>query len=141
MSNPTVEVASLIMKDGCVLIGRSKNGQWEIPTTAIKPFEELKVAAIRGVFELSGVTSDPQNVIFVSEVLSEKLNIHRVIIYAYSMYVEGDLKPSVDWEEADWYGIRELGDIQDAMSSETADAFFKFSQVLRQGAARAGVQA
>ena len=140
MIQPQVEVASIIMHEGRVLIGRPKNGQWEIPGGAIQPFEELKTAAIRSVFSLSGVTSDPKNVVFVSEVLNEKLNSHRVIIYIYSMYVEGELKPSVDWEEAQWYDVRQLGDLQNQMDDQTVDAFYKFSMILRQSVARSGAQ-
>ena len=138
---PTIEVASLIMKEGAVLIGRPEGGLWEIPGGAIQPFEEMKTAAIRNVFSLSGVASDPQNVIFVSEVLNEKLNQHRVIIYVYSSYIEGDLKPSEDWEEAQWYDVRQLGELQNEMDEQTVDAFYKFSMILRQSVARSGAQA
>jgi len=148
MSYPVVEVASIILKEGKVLIGRPESvgkqqvGLWELPSSAIRVFEELKNAAIRGVFSLSGVTSDPQTVLFVSEVFDKSCQTtghvpHRVIIYVYSMYTEGELKPNEGWEEAQWYDIRQLGEIQDDMSSETADAFFKFSQVLRQKASGA----
>jgi ADP-ribose pyrophosphatase YjhB (NUDIX family) len=136
MPQPQVEVASLIMNEGKVLIGRPKNGRWEIPGGEIQPFEEMKEAAIRSVFSLSGVTSDPENVLFVSEILNAKLNAHRVIIYIYSMFVEGDLKPSVNWEEAQWYDVRQLGELQNQMDDQTIDAFFKFSKILRQAAGR-----
>lgn len=137
MSHPVVEVASIIMNNGAVLIGRPKDGKWEIPSSEIQPFEEMKTTAIRTVFSFSGVISDPQNVIFVSEVLNEKLNQHRVIIYIYSNYVEGELKPDVDWEEANWYDIRQLGDLQKDMDEQTIDAFYKFSIILRKAASGA----
>jgi ADP-ribose pyrophosphatase YjhB (NUDIX family) len=141
MSYPVIEVASLIMNEGKILIGRPKSGQWEIPGGVIQPFEEMKTAAIRTVYSLSGISSDPKNVLFVSEVLNEKLNQHRVIIYIYSMYVEGILKPDVDWEEAEWHDVRQLGDLQDQMDSQTVDAFYKFSMILRKAAAGSGAQA
>jgi protein-L-isoaspartate(D-aspartate) O-methyltransferase len=126
------------MKEGRVLIGRSKNGLWEIPSGGIEPFEELKAAAVRGVLTLAGVATNPENVIFVSEVLNKKLNDHRVVIYVYSTYISGELKPDGDWEEAEWYDVRQLGDLQDQMDGLTVDAFYKFSKLLRQSAANTG---
>lgn len=140
MNYPTVEVASIIVNDGKVLIGRKKDGQWEIPTGVIQPFEEMISAATRAVFSLSGVFSDPKNILFVSEVLNKKQESHRIIVYTYSMYVKGDLKPGADWEEVQWYDVRKLGDLQNEMDDPTVDAFYKFSMVLSQSVSHSGAQ-
>ncbi len=139
--HPTIEVAVLIMHKGEVLIGRRIGGNWEIPGSSIQPFEEMKTSAIRSVFELSNLTVDPQNILFVSEVVNDKKAEHRVIIYLYAKYIEGELKPDVYWDEAEWVDVRKLGNLQEEMDEHTIDAFYKFSMVLRQSADKAGVQA
>ena len=141
MDCPVVEVASIIMHEGQVLIGRPTGGKWKVPGSVVAFSEELKTAAIRSVFSLSGVFSDPQDVIFVSEVIDKNLNQHRVIVYVYSTYIEGDPKPNEEWGEVQWHDVRQLGDLQPEMDEQTIDAFYKFSLILQQSIARAGAQA
>ena len=86
----------------------------------------------------------PKNVIFVSEIIKPEQEIHRLLIYLYADYVEGDITIREEnplWTEARWVDVRELGDIQDSLSDEAVDAFYKFSLILRQSAARSGAQA
>ena len=140
---PQIEVSSLIMDNGCVLIGRSKGGKWETPTASILPFESIKEATIRATMGSTGVVTDPQNVIFVSEVLKEKEAKHKVLVYLFSKYISGGESFILEgnWSEAVWADVRELGKYQDDMTEETIDAFYKFSTILRQMGGRAGAQA
>jgi ADP-ribose pyrophosphatase YjhB (NUDIX family) len=138
---PTVEVSSIIMENGKVLIGRSAEGLWEVPTVEVMPFEGIKDAGMRGVFMNAGITVEPQNVLFVSESIKKETHEHRIVIYLYAKFIKGELKPDNSWSEAVWVDVRELAKYQEAMSDLTADGFYKFSLVLRQSAGRSGAQA
>jgi ADP-ribose pyrophosphatase YjhB (NUDIX family) len=135
---PTVEVASIVMETGRVLIGRPTGGKWETPTCPLNLFEEVKAAGIRGVFEKTGITVEPETVLFVSEDMQPEQMTHRVIIYLFSKNAEGELKPGSGWDEAEWVDVRELAKYQDEMSVACTDGFYKFSLFLRQSAARSG---
>ena len=143
LPQPQTKVSAIIMNEGKVLIGRSKGGKWETPTADIMPFEGIKETAVRAVVTNTGVVSDPQNVIFVSEVLKQREAEHKVLIYLFSKYISGgeSFIYEGDWTEAQWVDVRELAEYQDAMTDETVDAFYKFSMILRQSAARTGAQA
>jgi ADP-ribose pyrophosphatase YjhB (NUDIX family) len=135
---PTVEVASIVMETGRVLIGRPTGGKWETPTCPLNLFEEVKAAGIRGVFEKTGITVEPETVLFVSEDMQPEHLTHRVIIYLFSKNADGEVKPGSGWDEAEWVDVRELAKYQDEMSVATTDGFYKFSLFLRQTAARSG---
>lgn len=140
----STEVRCITMHEGKVLIGRWKNEPWETPGGEIGAFEHLLEATIREVYEHSGISVNPKNVIFVSEIVKPEQEIHRILIYLYADYVEGDITIREEeplWTEAQWVDVRELGNIQDGMSDEAVDAFYKFSLILRQSAARSGAQA
>lgn len=139
MSTVTVEVSSIIMHEGGVLIGRPTGGKWETPTCSLNLFEEVKSAGIRGVFEKTGVTVEPETVLFVSEDMQPEHMTHRVIIYLFSKNATGDIKPDNGWDEAEWVDVRELAKYQDEMSVATTDGFYKFSLFLRQSASRGKV--
>lgn len=143
LPQPQVKVSSIIMNLGKVLIGRKEGGKWETPTADIMPFEGIKEAAVRAALNNSGVVTDPQNVIFVSEVLKQREAEHKVLIYLFSKYVSGgeEFVLEGDWTEAVWADVRELAQYQDTMTDETVDAFYKFSMILRQSAAKSGAQA
>ncbi len=136
MSAPTLEVSNIIMHEGKVLIGRPTDGKWSTPTASLNFLEAVKEAGVRATFELAGITTEPQNVLFFGEEL--KPEGHKVFIYLFSKYLNGDLKPSGEWQEAEWADVRELAKYQDDMSEATVDGFYKFSLVLRQSAGRGG---
>jgi ADP-ribose pyrophosphatase YjhB (NUDIX family) len=136
MNQPIVEVASIVMHEGKVLIGRSSEGKWETPTTPVSLLEEIKVAGIRTTFELAGITVDPQQVLFFGEEIKADEKSHRIFIYLYAQYVRGELKPSGTWTEAIWADVRELAKYQDNMSDATIDGFYKFSLCLKSMAQR-----
>lgn len=144
-ATPRTGVAVITMHEGKVLIGRSTKepivGKWVIPGGGIQPFEHMTDTAIREVFEETGLAIEPQHVIFVSEVIKPETQEHRVIIYMYGKYVSGEIKAGGDLSEVQWVDVRELGKYQEDMTDVTIDAFYKFSMILRQQAARQGVQA
>ena len=140
LPQPQLKVSSIIMNEGKVLIGRGESGRWETPTVEIAPFEGIKEATVRATLSLTGVITEPKNVIFVSEVLKVAEATHKVIIYLFSEYVSGGEEFILDggWAEAAWVDVRELAEYQSEMTDETVDAFFKFSTILRQQAMKAG---
>jgi ADP-ribose pyrophosphatase YjhB (NUDIX family) len=139
--SPTILVASIVMHDGKVLIGRETSGKWEMPVESIHPFEGLRETALRSSFELAGLTTNPQNVMFVAEDINKEANHHDVAAFIYNTFVEGEIKPAGRWSEARWVDVRELGQYQEGMSELAIDGFYKFSMVLHQSAARSGAQA
>jgi len=131
------------MHEGKVLVGRWKNEPWETPGGQIGVCEHLLEATIREVYEHAGISVEPQNVIFVSEVIKPEQELHRILIYLYAKYTEGTITIPEEnplWTEAQWVDVRKLGDIQNEMSDEAVDAFYKFSLILSQAAARSGAQ-
>jgi ADP-ribose pyrophosphatase YjhB (NUDIX family) len=135
MQQPTVEVATICMNDGKVLIGKNPNGKWKVPGDAVRMFENCQSAAKRAFEELTGVIIDAKHILFVTEMIGA--DTHRIIIYAYGEYVSGDAKEKTPvLSDIQWVDVRELGEFQQDMSDETVDAFFKFSLVLRQQAGR-----
>ena len=130
----SIEARAIVMHEGRVLIGRWNDEPWETPGSEIGVCEHILEATIREVFEHTGVSVEPKNVIFVSEVIEPEKEIHRILIYLYAEYVEGEITIREEeplWTEAKWVDVRELGNIQNEMSDEAVDAFFKFSLVLR----------
>lgn len=96
---------------------------------------------MRAVFENAGLTTEPQNVIFVSEVIKKDARQHRVLIYLFSKYVSGDIAAGGAWSEAEWVDVRDLAKYQDEMSDAAVDAFYKFSLILKQSQQKSGAQA
>ena len=124
----SIEVSAIVLNEGKVLIGRAGEHKWVTPGGSILEGETLLDATINSVFQCTGVTVEPKSVIFVSEIIEPE---HRIILYLYADYVNGDAAPSGIWDEVKWVDVRELGSVQDEMANETIDAFFKFSVVLR----------
>jgi len=142
--NISTEVQCIIMHEGKVLIGRPEEGaKWVTPGGEINVGEHILEATIRTVFNCAGISVQPQNVIFVSEEIDHEKEVHRILIFLYAKYVEGEITISDDglWSDAKWVDVRELGPIQDEMSNATVDGFYKFSIILQQSAARSGAQA
>ena len=134
MKKPTVSVSCIVFDAGKVLIGKAANGLWETPTVPLRYHEPTRDAAFRASFELAGVQTEPQGVLFVSEYLVE--GTHDVVIYVSSKYASGEPKAGGDWTEALWVDVRELAKYQDTMSDLTVDAFYKFSVYLQSASSR-----
>lgn len=135
---PTISVATIILHDGKVLIGKDTKGQWRVPGGAVNQFEKVQEAAERTYKETTGVDIKAEHILFVSEIIDVPNAEHRVVVYAYGQYAGGEAAQQSDsFTDIRWQDVRELAALQDEMSDEAVDAFFKFSMVLRQQAARA----
>ena len=129
---PTVEVAVLVMDDkGGVLIGRAKEGidkdRLSVPISRIQPFEPIIDAARRTVLEWSGLDTDPQSTLFVTQSMDTDEGIHRIVIFIFAQKV----KKLSHGGDSFWQDVRKLGDIQDEMTNIAIDGFSKFSIVLK----------
>jgi 8-oxo-dGTP diphosphatase len=140
---PKTEIVAIIMNpSGQVLVGRStlELGRWTVPgATQINSYEPIATALARGVLDQTGIIVQPQNVMFVSEMVKPPAE-HRIVICGYAVYVSGEPSPGEDMTEVKWVDVRNLGDIQDELSDVAVDAFYKFSLVLRSQAVGGGLK-
>lgn len=135
VNKPSVSVSCIVLHESKVLIGKVSEGLWETPTVPLRYHESTRDAAFRSSFELAGIQTEPQGVLFVSEYLVT--GTHDVVIYIFSKYIGGTPKTGGDWVEALWVDVRELAKYQDTMSDLTVDAFYKFSIYLQSASAKA----
>jgi ADP-ribose pyrophosphatase YjhB (NUDIX family) len=137
---PQLEIAVITMKDAVnVLIGKQKEGadagKWIIPMGVVREGEAMIVAAERIALEEAGITIQPKQVLFLSEVLTPE---HHTAVFCYGEYVSGEPTPGASLTEAVFVDPRKLGDYQkEGMSELAQDAFYKFSMILRSQAAAA----
>lgn len=131
------------MKDAVnVLIAKSAEGEdagkWVIPGTVVRDGEPMIDASKRSILEETGVEINPKQVLFMSETLEPT---HRVAVFTFGEYVSGDPTPGSSYTEVKFVDPRTLGEYQkEGMSELAADAFYKFSMVLRSQAAAAPQQ-
>ena len=137
---PQLEVATIVMKDAVnVLIGRQKEGpdagKWVIPSGFVREGEPMIETSKRSILEEAGIQINPKQVMFISEVLQPE---HRCAMFCYGEYVGGEPSPGQSLTEVKFVDPRSLGDYQkEGMSELTADAFYKFSLILKGQAAAA----
>ena len=137
---PQLEVATIVMKDAVnVLIGRQKggldDGKWVIPSGVVRDGEPMVKTSARSILEETGIEVNPKQILFLSEVLEPE---HRVAMFCFAEYVSGEPSPGASLSEAKFVDPRALGEYQnEGMAELTADAFYKFSMILRSQAAAA----
>lgn len=128
------------MKDAVnVLIGKQKEGpdagKWVIPAGFVNDGEPMIDSAKRVSLEETGIEINPKQVLFLSETLTPT---HRVAVFCYGEYVNGEPSPGTSLTEVKWVDPRTLGEYQkEGMSQLTEDAFYKFSLILKGQAAAA----
>lgn len=137
---PELEVATIVMKDAVnVLIGRQKEGpdagKWVIPFGVVRQGERMVETSERVVLEETGIKISPKQVLFLSETVEPE---HRVAVFCFAEYVEGEPSSGALLTEAKFVDPRSLGEYQkEGMSELTQDAFWKFSMILKSQAAAA----
>jgi ADP-ribose pyrophosphatase YjhB (NUDIX family) len=137
---PQLEVSVIVMKDAVnVLIGKQKEGpdagKWVIPAGFVNEGEHMIDCAKRVCLEEAGIEINPKQVLFLSEVLAP---VHRVAMFCFGEYANGEPSPGASLTEVKWVDPRTLGEYQkEGMSDLAQDAFYKFSLILKGQAAAA----
>ena len=139
---PQLEVATIVMKDAVsVLIGKAADGpdagKWVIPSGTVNEGERLIDASERIIREQTGLSTQPKQVLFMSEIVEP--GQHRIAVFAFSECgSSGDPVPANGLTEAKFVDPRDLRKYQDeGMALLTEDGFYKFSLVLKNQAAAA----
>jgi len=131
MVQPTVEVATFVIHDGKLLLGKDENGKWRVPGGVINTFETCEKAAQRTFIEATGVGIKAEHILFVSEDIDNPAR-HRIVVYAYGQYLQGEISEKIPtYTDIQWVDVRELGPLQNGMTDDVIDAMFKFSLCLK----------
>lgn len=108
---PRVGSAVIVEKDGKILLGvRGKEpnrGKWVLPGGRIECFESIFGAAKRELREETGLEVDINGFVDFQEIINPP-NEHRIIIFSHAIAVGGELKPSSDLKDVQFFSPDEL---------------------------------
>ncbi|GAA0778241.1 NUDIX domain-containing protein [Roseibium denhamense] len=115
--HPRIGVSVLCHMDGRVLlIKRSKDPykhHWSLPGGHLEYGETLHDAAVRELFEETGLTADLGEPIEVVDAIQKDQDgspiTHYVLVVFFGAYQSGDLKPGSDALESAWLTGEEVG--------------------------------
>ena len=124
---PVLAVGAVVLRDGKVLLakrgGEPGRGLWSLPGGAVRPGEELKAAVARELREECDIEVAVEEVAEVVERMipdaEGRLRYHYVILDYRARWLQGDLSPSEEVQEARWVDPRDLHQYE--MTSGTAD--------------------
>jgi len=130
---PRVGAATFVVKGTEILLGRSnkQGGKLVIPGGGVRPYESVNNAARREILEEAGIQVLVQDILFVTEILNQPQQEHRIVIFMLGQYLSGELVPGDDLSEVFWVDTRKLDEYQDEMTDVTIDAIYKFSIAIR----------
>ena len=108
--HPVLAVGAVVVKDGKVLLAKRGaepgRGLWSLPGGAVHPGEELKAAVARELREECGIEVVVEEAAEVVERMipdaEGRLRYHYVILDYRARWLQGDLSPSEEVEEARW---------------------------------------
>jgi ADP-ribose pyrophosphatase len=114
---PRVAVGAVVFHRGRVLLVRRAmppaRGQWAIPGGSVRLGETLRRAAEREVLEETGLRIRAKDPAFTFEVIDRdpggRIRFHYLIVDLDAEYLEGDLTPGDDAEDARWVSAEEIG--------------------------------
>lgn len=132
---PVVATIATVFKDGSVLLVRRANppdaGKWGFPGGKIDLGESLQEAAIRELFEETGVKATAQRVFTAVDAFDHdengKVRHHYVLVAVLCAWVSGEPIAGDDALEARWFPLNVLEGEELALSLDVA-------KVARQGA-------
>jgi len=103
--------AVIIQKGDSILLGlRGKEpnrNMWVIPGGGVDLFESFWDTARREIKEELGLEVEPTKIAGVYELIEPEIQ-HRVIIYLFANYTDGEMKPSDDTLEARFFTKQEV---------------------------------
>jgi mutator protein MutT len=124
---PILAVGAVVVKDGRVLLTKRTEephrGLWSLPGGVVQPDEGLEAAVERELVEECGIRIAVNG---VAEVVEQRIpdgqgrvRFHYVIVDYLARWLEGDLIPSKEVEDAQWVDPVDLRHYQ--MTCGTAD--------------------
>ena len=127
---PVAGVASTVFKEDQVLLVRRLNepakGRLGIPGGVVELGEKVSDAAVREVFEETGIIVEPVRVLTVFDSVVRdkegKIKFHYVLSEYLCKYVSGNLGAASDVSEAIWVSIHDLD--KQEMSQRNIDFIF-----------------
>src|SRR5215470_9153773 len=128
---PLVGVGAIIIeRDRVVLVKRGHApllGKWSIPGGVLEVGETLRAAVVREVFEETGMTIEPGELMGVFERVvpdeQGRMRYHYVLIDFLCRRIAGELAAADDAEEARWFSREELRSL--GLARETEDVILK----------------
>jgi len=128
---PLVGVGAIIIeRDRVVLVKRGHApllGKWSIPGGVLEVGETLRAAVVREVFEETGMTIEPGELMGVFERVvpdeQGRMRYHYVLIDFLCRRIAGELAAADDAEEARWFSREELSSL--GLAQETEDVILK----------------
>ena len=118
--------AVLLVDNKILLIKRGyppSRGLWSIPGGTLEPGETVYKAALRELFEETGLISDPLGILWVVDSIridkENKVAYHFVIIDVLfdSKSIRGEPRPGGDAVEVKWFSLEEALERRDVTSS------------------------
>lgn len=105
--NPTVGVAVVIVESARLLLGRRRDGDWCIPCGHVEWDETVEDAAIRELFEETGL------VVTLQKIVAVKSNFHQIEKQTVGVWYEGrrksgSVRPGGDLTEARFFDLATL---------------------------------
>jgi len=113
---PIVAVGAVVIHENRVLLVRRgkepAKGDWAIPGGRVELGERMHAAAAREVLEETGISVQPQEMIYYFETIQPdqngKIQFHYVIFDFMATYLEGEPNPQDDAVDARWIAPNEI---------------------------------
>jgi 8-oxo-dGTP diphosphatase len=101
--SPRLGCAAVVKHEDSILMGiRGKEpnyGKWILPGGGVNFLESVKATLEREILEETNMSISIENLIGAYEIISPP-NEHRVILYWWAKYIDGDIRPSSDLLDA-----------------------------------------
>ena len=111
---PIPSASALVVREGRVLLvrrGREPEPEaWSLPAGLVRYGETVEQAAVRETLEETGISIAIRELLGVYDLLAEAY--HYVVICFLAKPLGGRIRPGPDVEDARWFRLEELNDIE-----------------------------
>jgi len=129
---PEVAVGALIIKNEKVLLVKRDRppakSQWAVPGGKVNLGETLQQAAVREIFEETGISIIPGEPIYTFDTIhmddSGKVQFHYVIVDILAEFKEGELKAGDDASDVGWFSKEDIEKL--SVNPKTKTLAFKY---------------
>jgi len=110
MRRPTVATIAVVIRDGCALLVQRRNppdeGRWGFPGGKVEYGEPLAAAALRELFEETGIAAEAGPVLTAFDVIGD--DHHYVLIALLCHWRAGEPRAGDDAAAAAWVDLEDL---------------------------------